>query len=308
MDKILFFGTEHFAAAMLQSLVDAKSFDIVGVVTQPDRPVGRKQLLEETPVATLATTYQIPLIKPDTLKNFELPFTGYDYAAVCQYGLIIPERIIKSAPAGFINVHPSLLPRWRGASPLQSTIIAGDKETAVSIMIMDKEMDHGPILSQQVVAVDPNETYEQLSLRLEPIAGELLVHTLKDWREEKIAPKEQDRDQVVFCKTFTREDGKVAWTNTAEQIYNAWRGLNPWPGLWTTLDGKRLKLITVKPSTDELTSPAGTIHFTADKRVLVSTGALSLELLTIQPEGSRVLNGHEFTNGFGRYNDQILGL
>lgn len=308
MDKIIFFGTEHFAATMLQSLIDAKSFDILGIITQPDRPVGRKQEMEETPVATLAASHQIPLIKPETLKHFDIPFINYDYAVVCQYGLIIPERIINSAPAGFINVHPSMLPRWRGASPIQSAIIAGDKETAISIMVMDKEMDHGPILAQELVTIDQDETYEQLSLRLEPIAGQLLVRTLQDWRSGNITPKEQNHEQAVFCKTFTREDGKVVWTSGAEQIYNAWRGLNPWPGLWTTLNGKRLKLISVQPSNESLSLPAGTVHFATSDTLLVATGAGTLQLTKVQPEGSRILNAQEFINGFGRYNGQILGI
>ncbi len=295
MISIVFFGSHQFSTPIFQKIIDSGLFDIKLVVTQPDRPVGRKQEIQMTGVKMLALKYNIPVEQPATLKNYVLPVTA-DVNIVCKYGLIIPESILNSAKFGSINTHASLLPKYRGASPIQSVLINGEKETGSTIMLMDKEMDHGPILSQETLAIDPNENCFELSERLAPLEAELLIKTVPDFVAGKISPQEQNHVAATFCKELTRDDGKIDWTKTAIGIYNLYRGLTPWPGIWTTWQEKRLKLLKIGLS--ESSVPEGKLT-AVDGRLFMGCGEnTAIEIFELQLEGKNTIDARGFINGF----------
>lgn len=299
MITVIFFGTENFAAAILAALLDNKNFEVVGVVTAPDRPVGRHQVLQESPVKILAEKYNLQVLQPETLKNFQFPIPrtrdNFQLNVVCDYGLIIPKTILDASKIGSINVHPSLLPKYRGPSPIQTALINGDKATGVTIMLMDEKMDHGPILAQKIVPIAPNDTYPRLSDKLAKEAQILLLNTLLEWVKGSLTPQTQNEAQVTFCHIFKREDGKIDLNKTAIEIYNQFRGLTPWPGVWFNWHGKRVKLLQIKPAS--LKAPQKEFVGVSGKLFLGCHGG-SLEVLELQVEGKKAMNAKEFMNGY----------
>lgn len=293
MTKTIFFGTEKFAAGILEALVASAKFNIELVITQPDRPVGRKQELQKTPVKLVAEKYGLKIDQPEKLKEYVFP-EGNDLSIVCEYGLIIPKRIVEAPKFGSINVHPSLLPKYRGASPIQSVLINGETETGVSIMLMDEKMDHGPILHQDTLKIDPTDTYTTLAEKLLKVAIFGLLEATTGYLEGTIQPQIQDESKVTLCTMFTKESGHVDWTKTATEIYNLGRGLEVWPGLWTTFQDKRIKLLAVQPTTIEM--PVGKIVLENNK-VLVGCNGSALEIVTIQPEGKNPMSALAWVNG-----------
>jgi methionyl-tRNA formyltransferase len=247
LPTITFFGTHEFGAAMLTTLISSGLFTIDAVVTQPDRPSGRDGEIQESAVKKIAHQNSLAIFQPDSLKKekCDLPFPASDLFVVCQYGLIIPQWVLDLPKKGTINIHTSLLPKYRGASPIQTALINGEAETGITIMLMDAQMDHGAILTQENVAIEPTETYLELSKKMEPVAANLLLMTLPLWLTDSIIPEAQDESQVTTCKMFTRDDGRVDFTKSAKAIYNQYRGLTPWPGIWTTWNEKRLKLLVI---------------------------------------------------------------
>lgn len=293
MNKIIFFGTEKFAAGILEALVDSAKFNIEFVITQPDRPVGRKQELQKSPVKLLAEKYGLKIDQPEKLKEYIFP-DDIDLNIVCEYGLIIPKRIVDAPKFGSVNVHPSLLPSYRGASPIQSVLINGETETGVSIMLMDEKMDHGPILRQNTVKIDKTDTYTTLAGKLLKTAILGLLETIPVHIEGKIKPQIQDESRATFCTMFTKESGHVDWNKTATEIYNLGRGLEVWPGLWTTFQDKRIKLLEVR--TTDVEMPIGKIVLEKNK-VFVGCKNSALEIVTLQPEGKNPMSGLSWING-----------
>lgn len=290
-----FFGTHEFASTILHSLIQDPRFHIDLVITQPDKPTGRKQILTPPPTKLLAQQHGITVVQPPTLKTFHLDKDTYDIAITAQYGLLIPAHIFTETKSGCINVHTSLLPKYRGASPIQSALINGETETGVSIMIMDAGMDTGPILSQEKITISPHETYLELDQRLARIAAPLLGDTVEKYIQGKITPHAQDDTQATICKKLSREDGEVDWSKTTAEIYNLYKGTTPWPGIWTTLDHKRIKLIKIKPA--EKIIPRGTINCN-DKQIFIGTKNGSIEVLKIQFEGKPVMDAEVCTKGY----------
>src|SRR3989339_1867797 len=293
----VFFGTEQFASEILQSLIDSDSFDIQMVVTQPDRPVGRKQEIEKSPVKLVAEKYNFPIKQPSSktsLTNLQSEIINLKLNIVCQYGLIIPKEVLEAPELGSINVHPSLLPKYRGASPIQSAIINGETKTGVSIMLMDEKMDHGDILAQQEIAIAPDDTFPILHNKLLEIAKPLIVNTAQKWVEQKIKPIEQNHNEATFCKMFTRENGRIDWKKSAREIYNLYRGLQPWPGIFTTADGKRIKLLKIVLA--KKSAGAGEIIF-KNQKLFVGCGEGAIEILELQNEGKNALSATAWING-----------
>ena len=293
MAKIIFFGTHDFGAAMLAALID-HGHEITLAVTQPDRPVGRKQELSASPVKQLAFQKGLNVVQPETLKNFEIDHSP-DLIVVCQYGLIIPERILKIGKNGALNVHTSLLPKYRGASPIQSAIVNGETETGITIMLMDEKMDHGPILSQVKVSIGPDDIYPELRKKMAPLAGKLLCETIEKWLNDEIKPQTQNENKVTFCKIFNRDDGRIDWSKDPKNIYDLFRGLTPWPGIWTTWQGKRLKLLNIKIS--DKRSEKGTAMINGG-RLIVGAGNGAIEILEIQLEGKNAMSAGSFISGY----------
>lgn len=293
--KTVFFGTHEFAATILQGLLDSDIVSVEMVFTQPDRKTGRKQIMEESPVKKLAKKYNIPVEQPDSLKNFQYPISNIQLAVVAQYGLIIPKKIIDSFPKGMINVHGSLLPKYRGASPIQMALVNGEKETGVTIMLMDEKMDHGPILSEQKIAIADDDTFATLSQKMATVGAELLLDTIPKYLNGEIKQREQAHEQATFTKLLNKDDGKIDFTKTAAEIYNLYRGFTSWPGIWCLRNGKRLKLLKIRKS--EKTLPVGEAG-AENKHIFIGCANGSIEVLELQLEGKSIMSASSFLNGY----------
>lgn len=286
---------------MLESLIQA-GFEIVKVATQPDRPAGRDHLATESAVKILAKKHNLEVTQPEKLKEFSLG-SDHDLNVVCQYGLIIPKAVLDAPKKGSINVHTSLLPKYRGASPIQSAIINGENETGVTVMLMDEKMDHGNILSQTKILIEKDEKYLELQKRMEKPASTLLIETLKAYLSGKINPVTQNDSEATYCTTFSRDDGRIDWKKPAIQIYDLYRGLTPWPGIWTTWNNKRLKLLSVSPSLKNV--PAGIVKI-EDSKIFVGTDKGSLLVTELQMEGKKAVQAKDFVSGYRDFNGSKL--
>lgn len=304
MIPIVYFGTHDFAASVLEALFKSGQFDIKAVVTQPDRPAGRHQEVAKSAVKIVALKYGTPLLQPESLKNFHYPISNIQLSIVCEYGLIIPENIISFPEFGTINVHYSLLPKYRGASPIQSALINGETKTGVTIMQMDKGLDHGAVLAQAEVDILPDDTYLSLGTRIGPTAAELLISTAINFVNGIIKPVPQDDAQATICRTFSRDDGKIDWSKSAEEIYNLYRGLTPWPGIWTTWNGKRLKFQKIKKAKKQESNP-GVISLVEGK-LIIGCGSDAIEVFELQLEGGRAMPTTPFIAGHKDFIGSIL--
>ncbi len=233
--SILFFGTPEFALPTLRGLIEA-GYPIVGVITNPDEPIGRKHILTPPPVKTLAEKYSIPIFQPEKLRRelWDREIPSADLFIVAAYGKIIPKSILEIPKYGTLNIHPSLLPRWRGAAPIQSAILAGDVDTGVTIMQLDEFMDHGPIMAQEIVHIGKRKiTYPELHDELAEVGAKLLLETIPKWVDGAIIPTLQNDTKAIYCATLTKDNGRIDWKRPAQEIERMARALNPWPGTWT---------------------------------------------------------------------------
>lgn len=303
--KIVFFGTPAFSASFLRGLTEDPFFEIVGVVCQPDAPIGRKKTITPPPVKMFAQEKDIPLFQPQILKGFTPPEA--DAYVVVAYGKIIPQRILTIPRFGAINVHPSLLPKFRGPSPMIAALVAQEKETGVTIMQLDAEMDHGPLLAQQIIPLTTLETPASLEMKVTAIGIPLLLQTLKDLAVGSARPKEQDHAQATFCHLLGRQDGVIDWTQSGEYIEAQIRGLNPWPGTTTTWErnGKPLTLKILSAALSDQMLPKGSVLVT-DKHILIGTGTQALEIISLQPEGGKPMDAHVFLNGYADIHNAVL--
>lgn len=291
---IVFFGTHTLAETMLMGLINSPLFSVVLVITQPDRPVGRTKKLQSPPVKTAALAHDIPVDQPASLKKYVLPKTNAQVAVLAEYGNIIPERIIDAFPLGIINVHPSLLPKYRGATPVQSALVHGETETGVTIMKLDAGMDTGPILAQKTYPIDPSDTYETLFSALASLGASLLLETLPNYLSGKVKPKKQHHADATVCRMLTRDDGRVDWNKSAREIYNQWRGLTPWPGLWAMWNETRVKLHAIAMADKQL-SPGQVL--VEENALSVGCGADAIQILELQLEGKQKMTAKMFIAG-----------
>jgi len=297
-------GTPEFALPSLRVLLD-KGENVVCVVTQPDRPKGRGRRVLPPPVKELALQAAIPVLQPEGIKgddfHAELRKFEPDIIALTAYGNILPGRIINLPPLGTINVHGSLLPRYRGAAPIQWALINGETETGITIMQMDEGIDTGDILLQEKIPVDPADTAGTLSAKLAELGGRALGKALDLLRQDKLKPAKQDGKQASLAPLLKKEDGLMDWSQSAAQISGLIRGLDPWPTTYTTLSGKRLRLFSPEvfeknPCQNNFPEPG--IVCRADRNgLLVTTGNGYLLIKEIQPEGSRRMGVDAFISG-----------
>ncbi len=301
--NIAFFGTHEFAAAILEGLFSDPSISVTTVFTQPDRKVGRKQIIEESPVKKLALQHNTRIEQPESLKQYNIKPSEYTMAVVAQYGLIIPQHILDAFPKGMINVHGSLLPAYRGASPIQAALIAGEKTTGVTIMIMDTQVDHGPVLSQESMPISPDDTFTTLSQKMAVVGSKLLLSTIPRYISGEILPQIQSHEQATFTKLISKDDGRIDFSKSAETIYNLYRGFTPWPGVWCMWNEKRLKLLKIRPSEKNL--PAGEACI-ENKRIYIGCGQNSIEVLELQLEGKNAMTAEIFANGYQNFNKTTL--
>lgn len=236
--RIIFWGTPEFAIPPFKALLKG-GYSVIAVVTNPDEPVGRKQILTHPPVKVVAQKYNLSILQPKILKAndfFLKEFRGLapHICIVAAYGKIIPKEILEIPPLGFLNIHPSLLPRWRGPSPIQYTILNGDTEAGVTIIKMDELMDHGPIVAMSKVKFQVSDvSYKKLHDELAKLGGELLIDTLPKWIRGEITPVPQDDSKATYSKILKKDDGRINWRKPAEEIERMIRAFSPWPGTWT---------------------------------------------------------------------------
>ncbi|MFA7244852.1 MAG: methionyl-tRNA formyltransferase [Candidatus Magasanikbacteria bacterium] len=295
--KIVFFGTHEFAKTILQGLINSPLFEIEKVITQPDKPVGRKQILQKSPVKILAEENNLNIDQPESLKNYELRTINSELFIVAQYGLLIPENILNIPKFGTINTHTSLLPKYRGASPIQSAILNGETKTGVTIMLMNKGMDSGPILSQKTVKILPDETYIDLDTKMAQIASQLLLDTVPKYINDEIKPQTQNETEITFCKKLDRDDGKIDWKKSTTEIYNQYRAFTPWPGVWTLWNDKRLKLLVTEKSDKKI--EIGQVIIENDI-IYIGTADSSIKISKLQLEGKPIMDAKAFINGYGK--------
>lgn len=302
--SVVFFGTQEFAATVLGGLLANPLFTVVAIITQPDRAVGRKKIMTAPPVKILGTSKNIPVFQPENLKNFVLPnIPTPDYGIVAQYGNIIPERILHWPINGMINTHTSLLPKYRGASPVQAALLNGDQATGLTIMLMDKGLDTGPILLQEKIAIGENDKYPEVEKHLADIAVPNLVRAIEGLINGTIKPKSQDNSKASSCGKLDRDSGRIDWSKPAAIIYNTFRALYPWPGIWTTWENNRLKLLEIILA--EETVKPGTVLI-KNNRLFIGCGTESIEVLTLQLEGKSAVSAKDFIAGYQRFNQAEL--
>lgn len=301
--RIIFMGTPDLAAASLAALLREPAFAIIAVVTQPDRPKGRDLKLQPSPVKTLALQHQIPVLQPEKARapSFlaELQALRPELIAVAAFGQILPQSILDLPRLGCLNVHTSLLPKYRGASPIQSALLNGETETGVTIMKMDVGLDTGAILTQRATSIQSDDNAATLHDRLAQLGGELLVTTIRDYAAGKISPRVQAHELATHVAKIKKEDGRIDWTQPAGAIWNRIRAFTPWPGAFTFLPGPSqpvlLKLWQAEPASQ--TSEPGFI-LSADKTGLViGCGTGALRVTQLQREGSRRMSAAEFLAG-----------
>lgn len=297
--KIIFIGTSEFSVPALEKLKN-NHLNILAVITQPDKPVGRKKIITASPVKIVANKYRLPVLQPNKISEIEKDLIDLkpDLAIMISYGQIIPQAIINIPKYGTLNIHPSILPKYRGSSPIQNAILNGEKQTGVTIMVVDQKMDHGPIIKSEKTKVD-NKNYLELHNELAHTGASLLLKIIPDYINGKIKAKEQNDDKATFTKILNRDDGKIDWSKKAIEIERQVRAYYPWPGTWCyTEDNKKVKIIKVTIKDEKKKNKNyGEIIKTVDgeMEILCSQGSLIVE--TIQLEGKNEINGSDFIRG-----------
>lgn len=298
--RIIFMGTPDFAAAILKALIDGPD-EVVAVVTQPDRAKGRGKKLTPPPAKVLAETFDIPVLQPTKIKTeeFRNGLLTYrpDLIVVAAYGRILPKSLLELAPMGCINVHGSLLPQFRGAAPIQWSVIKGVQETGVTIIQMDEGMDSGDILLKAALTTVPGETAGSLFEKLAVLGSKTVLEAIKGLQEGSITPVAQNHDQATLAPMLKKDDGLIDWQKDASEIERLIRGLDPWPTAFCFLDSKRLRLFSPEVLHKESDARPGTV-LQADKRgIFIACGNNSLLIKEIQPEGKKRMTVESFLCG-----------
>ncbi len=291
-------GTPEFAVPSLRALIESGE-KVVAVVTQPDKPKGRGLEVLPPPVKVLAEKFAIPVLQPAKIKTEEffneLKEFNPDLICVTAYGKILPKNILDLPPNGCINVHASLLPKYRGAAPINWAIIRGEKVTGITIIKMNEGMDTGDMLLKKELPIDDEDNGETLSEKLSELGAKLLIETISLLKEGRTNPIPQDHSAASYAPMLKKEDGKIYWNKSAEEIRNLIRGAIPWPGAYTSLDGKLLKVYKARVSEGE--GEPGEVIKSESKILRVATGKGALDLIEIQIEGGRRLETEAFLRG-----------
>lgn len=303
--RVVFMGTPQFAGTILADLLEHR-YNIVGVVTQPDKPAGRKQELTASRVKEIATEHTLPLLQPEKIDEATIDAIKDwkpDLIVVAAYGRILPEALLRVPGFGCVNVHASLLPKWRGSSPIHNTLLSGETETGVTIMLMDAGMDTGDIIAKESTPIEPDETRPDLEIRLAALGSELLRRILPDFVERRITPEKQDDGQATLCQLIDREDGRVFWDADSQTIYDRYRALTPWPGIFAYWKHEesllRLKLITISrlKQSPQIAHALGEV-FEIGEAVGVQTATGVIILEEVQLEGKERTDIKAFINGY----------
>ena len=300
MARIVFMGTPEFAVPSLQALV--QHHEVVGVVTQPDRPVGRKGEVNPTPVKQIAIDHNIPYIQPEKLRGQEvktwLAEREAELFVVAAFGQILPQSVLDIPSRACINVHGSLLPRWRGAAPIHAAIRAGDSETGITIMLMDAGLDTGAMLTKAALPILPTDTGASLHDKMAQLGADLLIETLPRYLNGDITPEPQDDALATFASQIEKHEGQLNWQQPAIALERQIRAYTPWPGTFTHWEGKQLKIHTAQVV--DSNAPSGQVILKGNQ-VLVGTGDGLLELLDVQLEGKKRVSVADFVRGYPHF-------
>ncbi len=295
--RIVFMGSPDFAAVALKRL--AQDFNVVGVVTQPDKRAGRGKKLISPPVKIIADELGIPTIQPRRVRDAEsmdaLRRFAPDLIVVAAYGQILRPELLQLPPLGCINIHGSLLPRWRGAAPIQAAILAGDAETGITIMLIDEGIDTGDMLSKRALPITADDTADTLFDKLAPLGAELLVETLPKYLSGELKPQPQPEEGVTYAKMLKKEDGRLDFSQSAEELERCIRAFSPWPGTFFEWEGAPLKVH--RAHVDGRKSPGIGIKLTVESVPAIGTAKGVLVLDRIQPAGKKPMDGKSFLAG-----------
>ena len=308
--RVVFMGTPQFAVPALEILFG--NYQVVGVVTQPDRPSGRGRKIRPSPVRALAARHGVTVLQPRSLQEpgtvDRLRAWQADVIVVAAFGQLLPSSVLNLPPNGCVNVHASLLPRWRGAAPVAAAILAGDEVTGITLMKMDAGLDTGPILKQASLAIEADDTRESLTVRLSQLGAELLRDSLPDWLAGRIEPQAQDDSAATHAAQVTKEQGHINWHQPADEIARKVRAFHPWPGTFTNWRGNPLKIVRATAVPDDLPSapgledneqaspvPGTVIAGPSGPEVITGKGLLLL--LEVQPPGKRPMSAAAFARG-----------
>lgn len=307
--KLVFCGTPQFAVPTLEALIE--KHDIALVVTQPDRPQGRGLELAPSPVKQTAENHRLPIEQPYKIKNnvefrTRLESIAADAIIVVGYGRIVPPWMLALPKYGNINLHGSLLPKYRGAAPIQWAIASGERVSGVTTMLLNEGLDTGDILLQRELAIEPDDTAITYGRRLAEIGADLMTETLSGLEKGAVTPRPQDHGQASLAPILKKEDGTADFTLPAEAIYNRLRGFQPWPGCFTNFRGKKLAIAAAKPIRESRNLSAGEMSAEGD-RMLIGCRESALELLEVQPEGKRKMSVGDFIRGYRPQEREKLG-
>jgi len=295
--RLTFMGTPDFAAVSLQALAD--QHDIIAVYSQPPRPAGRGKAPRPSPVQKLAESLGIPVFTPETFKSddviAEFNALNADAAIVVAYGQILPQAALDAPKFGCLNIHASLLPRWRGAAPIQRAIMAGDAETGVCVMQMHAGLDTGPVCAQEAIKITDTDTAATLHDKLANIGAELICKSLNAIETGSAKFIEQDHDATTYAAKIDKAEARIDWQRPAVDICRDIRGLSPFPGAWCLADSDRIKILFAEPEETNSAKPAGTI---IDNDLLVKAGTGSVRLIRLQRAGKGAMDAIDFQRGF----------
>jgi len=314
--RIIFFGTAEFAVPPLKALASRPDlFTVVAVVTQPDKPAGRHGELRASPVASAVRELNLPLLQPPTLKDTAAQKSVADLEpdlfVVAAYGKILPKSLLTLPKFGPLNLHGSLLPAYRGASPIQAAILAGETMTGVTLMVMDEQVDHGPVVADIRVTLAADDTHLSLEKKLGEAGATLLLDKIQDFVAGKIRAEEQDHSRATFTRIIDKNDGLVRWSEeTAEEIYRKLRAYDPWPGvfaIWRRGDAvARIKILKVAAVASVINEKPGTVTVSESDFPQVCTKSGRLELVELQMEGKKPMTGKVFLNGYRDFPGAVL--
>ena len=309
--RVIFLGTPEFAAIPLEALARDARYQVVGVVTQPDRAAGRSRAPEPPPVKRVALQLGIPVFQPESLRDpavvEQLAALRPDAGVVAAYGEILRKNVLAIPPLGYLKIHPSLLPRHRGPTPVPGAILAGDAETGVTVMLLDAKMDSGPILAQQRAPLPPDARSGPLTDELFTLGSALLLEALAGYAVGTLAPIPQDDSQASYTKLLKKEDGVIDWGTAAIQIERMARAYDPWPGAQTNWRGQPFKVIAARAHPEWAGGAAPGTLLPEHGAAWVATGAGALELLTVQPAGKRPLAATDWWRGLREIAGARLG-
>ena len=306
--RIGFAGSPEFAAISLHALIENQQH-VVAVYTQPDRPAGRGRALQMSPVKALAEKHQIPVYQPQSLRNEdalnELKELKLDLLIVVAYGLILPIDALNAAKLGCLNIHASLLPRWRGAAPIQRAIQAGDEQTGVCIMQMDVGLDTGPITHRLSTPIGATETGGSLHDRLATLGSRALLETLQAHKQGKPPkPVAQSNDGICYAHKFSKAEAEIDWTLPAEVIERSIRAFNPWPVSWAMLDGERIRVFSATVLAQTTTASPGSIINISETGIRVACGSGQLEITQLQKSGGKQISAADHYNSLQQKQSQ----